>query len=136
MKETSKKTLFLTKKLAKDYIFSWTLEDQEKLFEIISEIESKINLSYPDPNQSFILSTDASEKVIGSVLTQNNKQIGFYSFKFTESEANYTITEKVTLAILKSLYHFKPIIFNNKIIFHTDNKNLIPDKPLTSRRQR
>ncbi|KAG0442606.1 Transposon Tf2-9 polyprotein [Dictyocoela muelleri] len=95
-----------------------------------------MTLHFPDPNNSFALETDASKNAIGAVLFQDYQIFGFYSYKLSPSEANYSITEKETFALLKSLYHFKPIILNIKIIARTDNKNLIPDKPLTSRIQR
>ncbi|KAG0420015.1 Transposon Tf2-11 polyprotein, partial [Dictyocoela roeselum] len=93
-------------------------------------------LAYPDPNSDFSLETDASENAMGSVLSQNKKPIGFYSYKFNESEKNYTVAEKELFAIIMSLLYFKPIIFTNRIIIHTDNKNLIPDKSISNRIQR
>ncbi|KAG0442499.1 Transposon Tf2-9 polyprotein [Dictyocoela muelleri] len=136
VKNASSKILFLTEKLKKDVPFSWKNSDADKLSEIMQEIESKIILKYHNPNKSFTLKTDASKNAFGGVLSQDNHVIGFYSYKFSESERNYTTTEKETLAVLKCLRHFKPLIFASKVIIYTDNKNLIPEKPLSSRIQR
>ncbi|KAG0441877.1 Transposon Tf2-6 polyprotein [Dictyocoela muelleri] len=132
----SKKTLFLTSKLRKEIPFSWSQNDQNELRSIIKEIEKEVILNYPNYEKSFTLETDASETVLGAVLLQESKPIGFYSYKLNHSELNYSIIEKETLAVLKALHHFRPIIFDSKVIIHTDNMNLIPDKKLTSRIQR
>ncbi|KAG0436062.1 Transposon Tf2-9 polyprotein [Dictyocoela muelleri] len=136
IKDASKKTLFLTKKLSKETNFSWNNQDQYELNEIMREIESQALLKYPDPNSAFKLETDASKEITGGVLSQTGKPIGFYSYKLSKTELNYSITEKETLALLKALFHFKPIFFNSKVIVYTDNKNIIPDKPLPNREER
>ncbi|KAG0441787.1 Transposon Tf2-11 polyprotein [Dictyocoela muelleri] len=132
----SGKMMFLTEKLAKYTHFSWNEADAVKLSQIVNDIESNVKLTYPNSNIDFTLDTDASEQAIGAVLSQEGNPIGFYSHKFTESEKNYNTIEKKTLAILKALSHFKPLIINNKVFIRTDNKNLIPEKNLTSRIQR
>lgn len=69
-------------------------------------------------------------------MKQQKKVIGYFSTKLTQSEQNYTIVEKETLAILKGLAHFRNIIFNSCITIRTDNANLIYASPLTARMQR
>ncbi|KAG0420508.1 Transposon Tf2-6 polyprotein [Dictyocoela roeselum] len=132
----SSKISFLTDKLSKATPFSWNETDARKLSEIVNDIESKVKLTYPNPELDFTLETDASAQAMGAVLTQEGNPIGFYSHKFNDSEKNYNTIEKETLAILKALQHFKPLIVNNKVMIRTDNKNLIPEKNLTSRIQR
>ncbi|KAG0435692.1 Transposon Tf2-11 polyprotein, partial [Dictyocoela muelleri] len=43
---------------------------------------------------------------------------------------------KETLAIIKSLIHFKPLIYNTKVYIYSDNKNLTFNGPLTKRMER
>ncbi|KAG0435938.1 Transposon Tf2-6 polyprotein [Dictyocoela muelleri] len=73
---------------------------------------------------------------MGSILIQDDKIVGYYSKKYNAQELNYTTIEKEFLAILKSLIHFKHLIFNTKTIIETDNKNLTFDGNLTKRVQR
>ncbi|KAG0420320.1 Retrovirus-related Pol polyprotein from transposon 17.6 [Dictyocoela roeselum] len=93
--------------------------------EIIQIIKEQPLLHYPDFNTPFQLNCDASDNGIGSILLQDNKLIGYYSKKYSPSEVNYTVIEKEVLAILKSLQHFKQIVFNTKIHIYTDNANLL-----------
>lgn len=59
--------------------------------------------------------------------------IGIDSHKFTETERNYTMVEKKTLAVMKNLEHFKQILFNSHIQIFTDNINVISHKVLSKR---
>ncbi|KAG0440500.1 Transposon Tf2-6 polyprotein [Dictyocoela muelleri] len=94
----------------------------KKIFQII---RNQPLLHYPDFNTPFQLNCDASYNGIGSILLQNNKLIEYYSKKYSSSEVNYNVIEKEVLAILKSLQHFKQIIFNTKVHIYTDNANLL-----------
>ena len=132
----SMKTAFLAEKTKKAVPFRWSNQDHDRLLELIKEIKSQTLLNFPDANEHYILDTDASEIGVGAVLLQNKKVIGFYSARFTEAESRYTITEKETLAILKSLNHFKQIVFNSRILVKTDNANLLYNGLLTKRIQR
>ncbi|KAG0418029.1 Transposon Tf2-11 polyprotein, partial [Dictyocoela roeselum] len=65
-----------------------------------------------------------------------NKIVGIFSKKFSISEQNYTTYEKEAFSILLALQHFKPIIYNSKIVIFTDNKNNIYNGELTKRMAR
>ena len=47
-----------------------------------------------------------------------------FSKKLNSAQRRYTVMEKELYAILKSLEHFKTIIFNTDIKIYTDNANL------------
>ncbi|KAG0442790.1 Transposon Tf2-9 polyprotein [Dictyocoela muelleri] len=102
-----------------------TDNDMEKIRKIFQIIKKQPVLHYPDFNKSFNLYCDASDNGIGSILLQNNKLIGYSSKKYTKQEENYSVIEKEVLAILRSLQHFKQIIFNSKIHIFTDNANIL-----------
>lgn len=77
----------------------------------------------------FILVTDASNKAIGATLSQRdvfNKEsiISFYSKTLTETQQNYSRTEKELLAILMSLKKFKHLLLGKSFILKTDHKPL------------
>ncbi|KAG0439248.1 Retrovirus-related Pol polyprotein from transposon gypsy [Dictyocoela muelleri] len=97
----------------------------EKIRKIFQIMKTKPVLNYPDFNKSFNLNCDASDNGIDSILLQNNKLIGYYSKKYTKPEENYSVIEKEVLAILRSLQHFKQIIFNSKIHIFTDNTKIL-----------
>lgn len=110
--------------------------DNKILDDIWEEIQLQTLLQYPNFNQEFVLETDASEIGIGSILKQKDKCIGMYSYKLKKSELNYSVVEKETLAIVKSVQHFRNIIFNARVVVKTDCANSIFSQPLTSRIQR
>ncbi|KAG0438521.1 Retrovirus-related Pol polyprotein from transposon [Dictyocoela muelleri] len=120
----------------KDRKIQFSNADKKLIQQVIEEIKQKPLLNHPDINQNFVLKCDASKHGIGSVLLQKAKIIGFYSSKYSPQENNYSIVEKEVLSIIKSLNHFKPLIYNTKIFIYTDNKNLTFRGPLTKRIER
>ncbi|KAG0420317.1 Retrovirus-related Pol polyprotein from transposon 17.6 [Dictyocoela roeselum] len=102
----------------------WDQEDDVNLKDIFNKIREKRILHHPNHNGEFILRCIASDPEMGSILLQDDKIVGYYSKKYNAQELNYTTVEKEFLAILKSLIHFKHLIFNTKTIIETDNKNL------------
>ncbi|KAG0436158.1 Retrovirus-related Pol polyprotein from transposon 17.6 [Dictyocoela muelleri] len=113
---------FYDKLKTQKIIVVWTPDDDLKLNKIMDEIKKQHILHYPDLTKEFNLKCDASDVRIGSILSQDNKVVGFYSIKFKGSEKNYTIVEKKALGILESLKHFKPIIFGFRINIFTDSR--------------
>ncbi|KAG0431927.1 Transposon Tf2-11 polyprotein, partial [Dictyocoela muelleri] len=136
IKDLSQKMIKIYDKLKRNNKFEWTDSDTEDIKLIYAEIEKQTLLYYPDINLPFQLKTDASDTCIGATLKQKEKIIGFYSYKLNKSEKNYTIVEKETLDIIKSLLHFKNIIFNSPIEVRTDNANLLYNGPLSKRIER
>lgn len=108
-------------------------KEREIVSRIIQEIKKGTLLHFPKTGSPYELFTDASEKALGAVLIQDKKIIGFYSYRLNGSEVNYTVVEKETLAILKSLSFFKNIIFNERITCFTDNSNLLSETEITKR---
>ena len=50
--------------------------------------KSKILLAYPDFSQRFDIHTNSSDYQLGSVISQNNKPITFYSQILTSAQEN------------------------------------------------
>lgn len=82
-------------------------------------------LAYPDFSKPFKLTTDASNVAIGSVLSQNNRPIAYYSRTLNSAERNYSTIEKELLAILDSTKHFRPYLFGQKFTIETDHNPLV-----------
>ncbi|KAG0436609.1 Transposon Tf2-11 polyprotein [Dictyocoela muelleri] len=111
----------------------WSDSDTEKLNKIFEIIKSDPTIHHVDLNKKFYLKCDASQSALGSIPTQENKIVDIYSKKFNEHEIKYSNTEKEALAIIKSLLHFRYLIYNSKIIIFTDNKNLLFQDALSQR---
>ena len=83
------------------------LPEHETAFQAVKKLISQDRmLSYPNWTQPFIIHTDASNKQIGAVISQEGKPIAFFSRKFNTAQQNYTTTEKELLSIIKCLKQF------------------------------
>ena len=82
-------------------------------------------LSYPDCKLPLTLHTDASDKQLGSFISQNNKPVSFFSRKLSNTQRNYNMTEKELLTIVECLKKFRGIIFGYEINVLSDHKNLV-----------
>ena len=90
-------------------------------------------LRYPDFSKEFEIHTDASQSQIGAVIAQADKPIAFYSRRLTDCQTRYTTTERELLAIVETLKEFRNILLGQKIVIHTDHKNLTYDSFNTDR---
>ena len=67
---------------------------------------------------------DASHVQLGSVISQNNKPIAFYSHKLQPVQTRYTTMERELLSIVETLKEFCNILLGQQIVVHTDHQNL------------
>jgi RNase H-like domain found in reverse transcriptase len=87
-------------------------------------IARDVLLAYPDFSKKFEIFTDASDKQLGTVITQEGRPIAYYSRKLNSSQLNYTTMEKELLAIVETLKEFRTILLGQTIVIYTDHKNL------------
>jgi hypothetical protein len=111
----------LTKKNVK---FEWTKEHQQAFDLLKNSLAREVVLAYPDFTVPFEIYTDASKYQIGSVITQKDKPLAFYSRKLTDPQTRYTVTELELLAIVETLREYKCILLGHLITIYTDHKNL------------
>ena len=90
-------------------------------------IARDIVLAYPDFSKKFVIYTDASQRQLGAVITQDNRPIAFFSRKLNSAQQKYSITELELLSIVETLKEFKGMLFGQKIEVWTDHINLTRD---------
>ena len=100
-----------------------TLESSFK--EIKRMVFAETQLSYLDFTVPFTLQTNASDKQLGAVISQNNKPIEFFSGIMRNPHRNYTTTDKELIKIVECLKQFRGILFGYKINVFSDHKNLV-----------
>jgi hypothetical protein len=111
----------LTKKNVK---FKWTTEHQQAFYSLKNSLTREVVLAYPDLSVPFEIYTDASKYQIGSIITQKDKTLAFYSRKLTNPQTRYTATELDLLAIVETLCEYKCILLGHLITIYTNHKNL------------
>jgi hypothetical protein len=79
-------------------------EVHQKAFDAVkTTIAKDVVLAYPDYNEVFEVFTDASSTQLGSVITQNNRPLAFFSRKLSDTQQKYSVTEIELLAIVETL---------------------------------
>jgi hypothetical protein len=103
-------------------------EVHQKAFDDVKAIIAKeVVLAYPDYSKEFEIYTDASSKQLGSVITQGNRPLAFFSRKLSATQQKYSVTELELLAIVETLKEFKGMLWGQRLKVYTDHKNLIQD---------
>ena len=103
-------------------------EVHQKAFDAVkTTITKDVVLAYPDYNQVFEVFTDASSTQLGSVITQNNRPLAFFSRKLSDTQQKYSVTEIELLAIVETLKEFKGMLWGQQLVVYTDHQNLMRD---------
>jgi hypothetical protein len=84
-------------------------------------------LAYPDFTKPFDIYTNASIKQLGTVITQDNRPIAFFSRKLSGAQSKCTVTKLELLAIVETLKEFKGMLWGQRLNVYTDHKNLTRD---------
>ena len=114
----------LSKVTSKNAKWEWNTEQQQAFDTIKKIVSQETLLRHPDFNKEFEIHTDASKAQIGAVIAQEGRPIAFYSRRLTDCQTRYTTTERELLAIVETLKEFRNILLGQKIVIHTDHKNL------------
>jgi hypothetical protein len=103
-------------------------EVHQRAFEAVkATIAKDVVLAYPDYGKTFEVYTDASATQLGSVITQSNRPLAFFSRKLSETQQKYSVTEIELLAIVETLKEFKGMLWGQKVKVYTDHQNLMRD---------
>ena len=74
--------------------WQWNTEEQSAFDEIKRIIQRETILAFPDFSKPFHLHTDSSCVQLGSVITQSDKPIAFYSRKMNDAQKRYPMVNK------------------------------------------
>ena len=88
----------------------------------------QLELFQLEPDEPFVMKTDASDHVIGAVLEQERSgalvPVAFFSRKLGGSQLNWTAREKETYAIVSALRKWAGWIGFQPILIKTDHRSL------------
>jgi hypothetical protein len=77
-------------------------------------IAKDVVLAYLDFTKPFDIYTDTSTKQLGSVITQDNRPIAFFSRKLSGAQSKYTVTKLELLAIVETLKEFNGMLWGQR----------------------
>ncbi len=98
-------------------------EVQQKAFDMVkATIAKDVVLAYPDYDNTFEVYTDASSTQLGSVITQSNRPLAFFSRKLSETQQKSSVTEIELLAIMETIKEFKGMLWGQKLVVYIDHK--------------
>jgi hypothetical protein len=89
----------------KDWVWG---EEQEQAFQKLKDqIAEQVTLLMPNDEAPFVLECDASDRAVGSILSQEIdgelKPVAFMSHSLSETERNYEVHGRELLAIMMAL---------------------------------
>lgn len=118
----------MTHLLKKDVTFNWDENCQIAFDQLKNALCAEPILQYPDFTKPFILTTDASGKALGAILSQgtigSDLPIAYASRTLNKSEINYSTTELECLAIVYGVKQFRPYLYGRKFVILTDHRPL------------
>ncbi|KAL4153815.1 hypothetical protein QTP88_001648 [Uroleucon formosanum] len=118
----------LTSLLKKDVPFYWSDICQEAFDKLKAILTKEPLLKYPDFEQPFNLTCDASNFVIGCILSQgpigNDPLIAYASRTLNKAEQSYNTTEKELCAIVWGVKQYRPYLYGQKFNIITDHRAL------------
>jgi len=119
----SEKSLFLTEKL-KDEKIEWSENDNLNLKDLKNELLSEPILQPYDSNKELTIETDASQRAVGAIVTQNRKPVYFLSKKLTSVQKNWSNIEREAYAVYWAITKLRHFLLGRKFCVKTDHRPL------------
>ncbi len=107
--------------------WQWESIHQKAFDNVKATIAKEVVLAYPDFTKPFEIYTDASTMQLGSVITQGNKPIAFFSRRLSAMQTKCSVTRIELLAIVETLKEFLGMLWGQTIKVYTDHKNPTQD---------
>jgi hypothetical protein len=104
--------------------FAWGKAQQQEFNDLKHHVYSSLVLSLHDMQQSFKIDIDASDYVVGAVLTQHPHLVAYHSEALSYTIQKYPTRDKEMYSIVKSCRQWKHCILGKETIIHSDHKPL------------
>ena len=108
--------------------FRWTLEHQEAFMKLKDSIKQAPILHYPDPNNTYIVHTNASDDACRAQLSQEHNgtefPIGFLSHTFSETQRKWSMTEQEAYGVYYTITKWKYYLQGADITVRNHHKPL------------
>lgn len=127
VKDFSKLSKPLTQLLKKEVPFVWTDSQQTSFESLKKALAEQVVLAFPDFNELFYVTTDASNVAIGAYLSQNypnDRPIFFFSKTLNDTQRRYSTIERELLAIVEAIKAFRVYLYGRYFVLITDHRPL------------
>jgi hypothetical protein len=104
--------------------FEWTTKCEENFQHLKELLTSAPILKIADPNEDFVVCTDACKEGLGGVLTQNGHVICYESRKLKEHERNYATHDLELATIVHALKMWRHYLMGRKFELRIDHSGL------------
>jgi hypothetical protein len=104
--------------------FAWGKAQQQVFDDLKHRLCSGPVLSLPNLQQSFEIETDASDYIVGAVLTQHGHLVAYHSETLSDTVQKYPTNDKEMYSIVQACHQWKHYIMGNETIIHTNHKPL------------
>jgi len=108
--------------------FSGSPEAHQAFERLKRALAETVTLAYPQPDQTFILDTDASDVAVGAILSTTvegvESPIAFFSRVMNSAQRNYCLTRRELLAVIAGLQHFRHYLVGATVILGTEHYSL------------
>jgi hypothetical protein len=104
--------------------FMWGLSQQQVFDDLKQFLCSSLVLSLPNLQQPFEINTDASDYVVGTVLTQHKHLVAYHNETLLDVVCKYPTYNKEMYSIVKSFFQWRHYILGKDTVIHTDHNPL------------
>ena len=113
----------------KDAEWIWSDECEKSFQTLKTNLITAPILAYPNPNNPYVITSDASRTGLGYILSQKDENgmervISYSGRALRKAEKNYSITELEALSVIAAFKQFHPYIYGNFVTLRTDHKAL------------
>jgi hypothetical protein len=104
--------------------FAWGRSQQQAFDDLKQRLCSTPVLSLPDLQHPFEIETDASDYVVGVVLTQHDHPVAYHSETLSDTVRKYPTYDKEMYSIVQACRQWRHYILGKETVIHTDHKPL------------
>jgi hypothetical protein len=104
--------------------FAWGRSQKQAFDDLKQRLCSAPVLSLPDLQQPFEIETDASDYVVGIVLTQHGHPVAYHSETLSDVVRKYPTYDKEMYSIVQAYRQWRHYILGKETVIHTDHKPL------------
>ena len=119
-----RKTQCINELRQKDKAFKWSSQCQRAFQNLVHELTSEPVVQPYSPNKEATLSTDASKKTIGAVLTQEGHPVIYVSRNLTTAETKYSNIEREALAVVFAVTRLRQFLLGGSFTIEAEHKPL------------